>query len=144
MRKMLIGCGVVVLTGVVFMGGYYWGKDRASLAWLGMMAMTGALQNKYLLTQLEAREIDEAKAYVNLKLDSNILSLEAFRVNSWSGRQVTRAEKVLAIIGEYRHKHPSASSANDHVDERINKILGDALSRYPNGVPQPNEERKEK
>jgi len=139
MKKFLFIVGIVVITAIVFTGGFFVGThldflSKFFFASLFEKEIADVSTTFMVIKQLDEGKIDEAKSFLNLKLDGHIISINTLLPNCPNEESKVMANKMLACIGHHRSKYPESPSATFHgierkeIDTIIQKILDEAIA----------------
>jgi hypothetical protein len=128
MKRFLFILGIVVMSGGIFVGGLILGIQRNFMNAIVVSSSLGddiskASTELVLLYHLEAQEIDEAKAFLNIQLNGNIIGIDSLLPLCPDGDSTLAAKNLLARIAEHRSKHPVKS------DEEIDKVVQNILAK---------------
>ena len=131
MKRFLFILGIVILAVLVFTWGLVAGT---ALDFFQSMTETSFFENEAVSTatnfmvvqMLDKNEIDEAKASLNLTLDTQIMSVSMLMSACDNKKSRRMANGILARIARHREKYPAHSIA-DGADEVIQEYLEKAL-----------------
>lgn len=132
MKKFLFLFGIIVLAGGIFVGGIYLGiglatwKSISTTSILGNNIVQGG-ETIVVLQQLEEGKTEDAKAFLNLKLDGFILTMDAMLPHCPENVNKHAARGILAKIAKYRSEYPYQN--NELIDKKIKEILDRARNQ---------------
>jgi hypothetical protein len=126
MKKFAFILGIVIVAGVIFVGGLVLGTQHDFMNTIISSLSLGddiskASTTLVVLRQLEAGEIDKAKAFLNLQLDGAIIGMDVILPHCPDGDGTRAAQTLLVGIAEHRTKYPA--KANETIDQKVREIL---------------------
>ena len=129
MKTFLSIAGIVALAAGIFIGGLFVGTQLDFMNAVLSSTMlsdeiVSASSSLVLLQHLEAEEITEAKASLNLTLDVAILGMDSVLPHCPEGDSTLAAKNLLARIADHRSKYPAKN--DQEIDETIQDILDKA------------------
>ncbi len=148
MKRFLFILGIVILAILVFTWGLVAGT---MLDWFQLMTETSFFENEAISTantftvvqMLDKNEIDEAKASLNLTLDTQIMSVSMLMSACDNKKSRRMANGILARIARHREKYPvhaTVEGADEVIQEYLEKALQEVEKRQktePTNPPGP-------
>ncbi|MBU0533329.1 MAG: hypothetical protein KJ887_00815 [Candidatus Omnitrophica bacterium] len=140
MKKFLFILGIVVLAGGIFVGGMVIGTQ---LDFMNAMfqfstldkALVDASEVFQTVSYLDNGESKNARGWLNLKLDSYIITIDQFIKDCPNFETREHAERFLIRVAKHRQKYPSKVSLSKEVpdyagvEEHIQSILENVLEQ---------------
>lgn len=129
MKKLLFVLGIVILTAAVFSGGMCAG---AALDWYISMNTVSLFENEatsaattfMIVRMLDENKVDDAKAYLNLTLDTKIMTVGVLMSECDNHKSKRMATKILARIARHRQEHPVPPR-----DKEVDDLTKDYLTK---------------
>jgi len=123
--------GIVVIAAVIFTGGMFVGtafKIFTSISTTSFFEnqLTDAATTFMLVKMIDNKETEEAKSCLNLRLDTNILSLGMLVRDYGDSKNGALANIILSRIAKHRQEHPVLSSQKE-VQDMIQGFLDKAV-----------------
>ena len=136
MKKFFFILGIVVLTAVIFAGGMFVGitmdifKSMYTVSFVENEAI-GAATTFRIVRMLDDNEIEQAKAHLNLTLDTKIITVGMFISECDNEKSKSMANSILVRIARHRQNHP-ASSTDKQSSDIIQGFLDKAIQEDQN------------
>lgn len=132
MKKLLFVLGIVILTAAVFAGGMFAG---AALDWYISMYSVSYFENEaikasntFMVVQmLDENKVDDAKAYLNLTLDTKIMNVGMLLSECDNEKSKRMATRILARIARHRQEYP-VPPRDKEVDDLTKDYLTKAIT----------------
>ena len=142
MKKFLFVLGIVVLTAAVFAGGMFAGAALDMFMSMYHVSFfeneaTSAANTFMVVRMLDENKVDDAKAYLNLTLDSKIMAVGMLISECDNEKSKRMATRILARIARHRQEHPVPPR-----DKQVDDLTRDFLTKAITEVEKQEKQNK--
>jgi hypothetical protein len=130
MKKLLIGLGIILVSGALVGVGWWLGfRERAITEVFSITTMDQQLgeaaENEAIIEEINSGKIDQARGFLKTRLDGNILTVNSL-IDYAGDRNKDTAYKLFTRIAKERENYPSTNRLDQteaEVSAAVNSIL---------------------